>query len=229
MEIINSSVLKLLYEHRYIFAFLGALFEGTFIMILSGVLFKFGYFNFWGLLCVLISGYLFNGFFWYLIGFIGGSQLVEKRIKRFSLGRKIMGKMESYFRRHSIKTLFLTRITYGFSMLSFIIAGSLKMNFKKFLSISLISAVFWVFLAGGIGYGFGAGFQSLSKITKGITIGLIILGIVLMVLFLLSFVSWMRYFVRTKFIQDLENHDSPFLSKIGELVRKSFHNKRNEG
>ena len=47
MEIVSTnSVLNLLYQHRYIFVFLGALFEGTFIMILAGVLYKFGYFKF---------------------------------------------------------------------------------------------------------------------------------------------------------------------------------------
>lgn len=70
---INNSVLQLLYEHRYIFAFLAAMLEGTFIMILSGVLFRFGYFNLWQLFAVLVVGYFLNGLFWYLLGRLGGA------------------------------------------------------------------------------------------------------------------------------------------------------------
>ena len=146
MDVIDNSVLKLLYEHRYIFAFLGALFEGSFIMILSGALLKFGYVNFWGLAAVLISGYFLNGIGWYLLGRIGGNAIIEKLIKRFRVGRKIIGKLEGYFQKHSVKTIFWTRITYGFSMFGFMIAGSLKMNWKKFLVRKLV---------GGYRLGFG--------------------------------------------------------------------------
>lgn len=229
MDVINNSVLKLLYEHRYIFAFLGALFEGSFIMILSGALLRFGYVNFWGLTAVLISGYFLNGIGWYLLGRIGGNAIIEKFIKRFRVGRKIIGKLEGYFHEHSVKTIFWTRITYGFSMFGFMIAGSLKMNWKKFLSASLLAAIGWVLVVGGLGYGFGAGLQSLSKVAKDIAAGLFILIFVLIFLISLSFVYWMRYFARTQFVKDLENHQSLVLSKIGEMIRKAFHHKKYGG
>ena len=128
---INNSALQLLYEHRYIFVFLAAALEGTFIMVLSGVLFKLGYFNFWPLFTVLVVGYFLNGIFWYLLGRLGGHHLVEKFIKKFKTGRRGMEKLEEYFSNHAEKTLFLTRITYGIGMFAFMIAGSLRMKWKK--------------------------------------------------------------------------------------------------
>ena len=225
MDIIGNSVLKLLYEHRYIFVFLGALFEGNFIMILSGVLFRFGYFDFLELALVLIAGYFLNGIFWYLLGRIAGYIVVDKWIKHFRPGRKLIDKLEGYFQKHDTKTIFLTRITYGFSMLSFMVAGSLKMNFKKFLTVSFIAAIGWVIIMTGLGYGFGVGFQSLSKVAKGITVGVSVAVFILIILISLSFIYWMRYFARTKFVQDLENHDSYLLSKVGEVIKKAFHRK----
>lgn len=195
-------------------------------MILGGALLRFGYFNFFGLGAVLVGGYFLNGVFWYLAGRIAGHTIVEKWIKRFRIGRKIADKLERYFQDHSIKTIFITRITYGISMFSFLIAGSMKMNFKKFLTISFIGTIVWVLVVGGIGYGFGAGLQTLSKVAKGITIGITAVLFILMVLISSSFVYWMRYFARTKFIKDLENHESPFLSKVGELIRKAFRDKQ---
>ncbi|MFH1129115.1 MAG: DedA family protein [Patescibacteria group bacterium] len=228
IDIINNSVLKLLYEHRYIFAFLGALFEGTFIMILSGVLLRFGYFNFFDLIVVLIVGYFLNGLLWFVLGRIAGHTIVDKWIKHFKTGKRFADKIEGYFKEHSYRTIFLTRITYGISMFSFMIAGSLKMNWKKFITISLLATVGWVLLVGGIGYGFGASIQSLSSVTKGVTIGISLTIIAVMILFALSIVYWLRYFARTKFVQELENHDSIILSKIGETIRKSFHHKKND-
>jgi membrane protein DedA with SNARE-associated domain len=222
---INSSVLQLLYEHRYVFAFLAAMLEGTFIMVLGGVLFKFGYFNLWHLLAVLIVGYFLNGLFWYLLGRIGGHHVIEKFIKRFKAGKRGMDKLEAYFNRHSTKTLFLTRITYGIGMFTFMIAGSLKMKFKKFVLINTVTTIIWTLMVGAIGYGFGASLQSLGRVTRGVTIGIIAIVFLLIILISISFVAWMRYFARTQFIKDLEGHDSIILSKIGGFVRKSFHQK----
>jgi membrane protein DedA with SNARE-associated domain len=225
IEVINNSVLRLLYEHRYVFAFLGAILEGNFIMILSGVLFRLGFFNFWALGAVLVNGYFLNGVGWYLIGRIGGNVIIERFIKRKKFGKKVIDRLEKYSHRHSAKTIFLTRITYGISMFTFMIAGSLKMNLKKFLSVSFIATICWVLIMVSLGYGFGVGLQTLNKVTKGITIGIIIVIIILIVLISLSFIAWMRYFSRTQFVKDLENHESPFLSKIGEIITKSFNHK----
>lgn len=220
---INNSVLQLLYEHRYIFAFLAAMLEGTFIMILSGVLFRFGYFNLWQLFAVLVVGYFLNGLFWYLLGRLGGHHLVEKFIKKFKAGRKGMKKLEEHFSNHAEKTLFLTRITYGIGMFVFMFAGSLKMKWKKFAPVNLLAIIIWVLGIGAIGYGFGASLQSLGRVTEGMTIGIIAIIFLLIVLIAVSFVAWLRYFARTQFIKDLENHDSAILSNVGGFIRKSFH------
>jgi membrane protein DedA with SNARE-associated domain len=225
MDVIHSSVLQLLYEHRYIFAFAGSMLEGNFTIILCGVLLKFGYFNIWGLTLALLIGYFTNGLIWYFLGRIFGHTVIEKWIKKFKFGKKVADKFEYYFQQHSVKTLFLTRITYGLSMFSFMIAGSLKMNFKKFLIVSLAGCVGWVLITVGLGYGFGAGFQTLSRATEGIALGIAIVIGVLIVLASLSVVYWMRYFARTQFVKDLEEHDSFLLSKTGEFIRKAFHHK----
>jgi membrane protein DedA with SNARE-associated domain len=228
MEAIDNSLLNLLYEHRYIFAFIAAMLEGTFIMVLSGVLFKFGYFDLGHLLIVLIAGYFLNGVFWYLVGRLGGTQLIEKFIKKFKVGQKMMDKLEKYFDRHSAKTLFLTRITYGVGMFTFMIAGSLKMKWKKFAPINIMATIIWVLGIGAIGYGFGASLGLLKNVTKGVTIGIVAIIFLLIILISISFIAWMRYFARTQFVKDLENHDSMVLSGIGSFIRKAFHHKSKE-
>ncbi|MFZ5559686.1 MAG: DedA family protein [Patescibacteria group bacterium] len=227
MEIVSTNaVLNLLYQHRYIFSFLGALFEGTFIMLLAGVLYKFGYFNFWGLFAVLLAGYFLNGVGWYLLGRFGGNAIMEKWVKRFRVGRKIVDKLEDYFKEHSIKTLFITRVTYGLSMYTFIIAGTLKMAWKKFLSVNLVASVGWVAIMVGLGYGFGASYRALSIVTKSIAFGVAVVIFLAIVLVSISFVYLLRYFARQKFVQEMEKHNHPFIRRIGEVITKIFNNKK---
>jgi len=225
MEIIANSVLNLLSEHRYIFSFLGALFEGTYIMILTGVLFKFGYFKFWGLITALTAGYFLNGVGFYLIGRIGGHRVLEKWGKRLHITRKLLEKLEEYFKKHSIKTLFIARITYGLSIPTFIIAGSFKMRLRKFFLVNLIGGLIWVFTMLGLGYVFGVSYKALGVITKTVSIGLVIALFVIIVLLSILIIYWLRKFAKMKFIKRLENHRFMFLRGVGKMIT-NFTNKK---
>ena len=218
MELIANSILNLLSEHRYIFSFLGALFEGTYIMILAGVLFKFGYFKFWGLIVVLTAGYFLNGIVFYLIGRIGGRQILEKWGKRLRITRKLLEKLEGYFKKHSVKTLFITRITYGLSIPSFIIAGSFRMKLRKFMLVNLVAAVVWILGMVGLGYVFGVSYKALGVITKTVSIALVIILFVIIVLFSILVIHWLRRFAKMKFIKKLENHRFMFLRGVGKMI-----------
>ncbi len=138
MELVGKTILELLDQHKYIFAFLGALFEGTFIMLLAGVLYKLGLFKLWGIILVLIIGYMGNALMYYLIGKIGGSAVLEKWGRRQHLTSGLLNKIKDYFQKHDTKALFITRITYGFSSIVMIMSGSFKMKIKKYLIINNI-------------------------------------------------------------------------------------------
>jgi membrane protein DedA with SNARE-associated domain len=195
-------------------------------MLLAGVLYRFGYFNFWGLISVLVAGYFLNGFFWYVLGRLGGNKILEKFVKRFRVGKKISDKLEEYFKEHSVKTLIITRITYGFSMYAFIIAGTLKMAWKKFLSVTFIATIGWIAIMVGLGYGFGESYKALSVVTRSITLGLTAVIFASIVLVSVSFVYLLRFFTRQKFIQDLENHQVSFVRKIGSLMNRMFNHEK---
>lgn len=220
MEIVSTnSVLNLLYTHRYIFTFLGALFEGTFIMILAGVLYKFGYFNFWALMTVLLTGYFLSGIGWYLVGRYGGNKILDRWGRRLHLTKNLIKKLEEYFKNHSVKTLFITRITYGLGMVVLIIAGSFKMSWRKFLSVNVVGSIIWILATLGLGYIFGVSYRALGIITKTITLGLTIALFIILVLISILIVYWLRWFARTKFIQDLSEHkESGFLRWLGEKI-----------
>jgi len=225
MEYIDNTILRLLYEHRYIFAFLGALFEGTYIMLLSGVLFKFGYFKFWGLIAILFSGYFLNGIAWYLIGRAGGYKVLEKWGKRWHMTRSLIEKLEHYFKHHSVKTIFITRITYGLSMPALIIAGSLKMKWKKLLSVTFVATIFWVAIMMGLGYVFGLGYSAMGRVMQTIATGLTILIFAIITLAIIAVIYFSIRFIRKRFFNIVEKEESSLLDKTGEMFNHLFKDK----
>jgi len=229
MEIIANSVGNLLYEHRYIFAFLGAIFEGNFIMILGGVFYKFGYFKFWNVFLTLLAGYVVNGFLFYYIGFFGGHKILEKWSKKFHLAQGIIEKLEEYFKKHSVKTLFIVRITYGLTMPTFILAGSLKMKLKNFFIVTLLASIIWVLGLMALGYVFGTTYKAVGIVTKTITVWLSIAIFVIIILLSFGIVIWFRKFAGTKFIEKLSQHNgSPIIRWAASIIKKLAKNKNNK-
>jgi len=237
MELIGKTILQLLDQHKYIFAFLGAFFEGTFIMLLAGVLYKLGLFKLWGIMLVLVIGYMGNAFMYYLIGRLGSSTVLEKWGRRQHLTSGLLNKIKDYFQKHNTKALFITRITYGFSSIVMIMSGSFKMKIKKYLIINFFATIIWVGALFGLGYVFGTSYKALGVIIKKIEIGVTIVLFIGLISFSVAVVYGLRVFARTKFIKNLENHPSSFLRGVGNIVTKAFSkiekindedNKRNE-
>lgn len=167
-------------------------------MLLSGVLFKFGYFHFWGVIAVLMTGYFLNGIFWYLIGRAGGIKFLERRAKRWRFTRKLIEKLEHYFEKHRFKAIFISRITYGFSMFVLIIAGSIKMKWKEVLSVTLLATIFWVCGMVGLGYVFGLGHAAMGRVMQIVAAALTILIFVLMIFSIVSAIYYAVYLIKKK-------------------------------
>lgn len=206
MSALIDVITPFLYEHRYIFAFLGALFEGTNIMLLAGFLYKLGIFKFWNVLAVLFIGYIINGYFWYALGYWGGRKILEKWGPRFFLTKQRLEKLENYYKKHTTKALIITRITYGISSYIFIIAGIFKTKLRKFFWCNLVASIIWIFMMVGIGYSFGASYAALSKLVKFVAVWLVVLLFVVIVSMAIGLVYWLRKRARVRFIENIANH-----------------------
>lgn len=224
-DIINT-ITPFLYQHRYIFAFLGALFEGTNIMLLGGFLYKLGLFKFWNILAVLIVGYMINGYVWYAIGRFSGEKILNKWGYRF-LGEERMKKLENYYKKHTTRALIITRITYGISMYVFIIAGIFRTKAKQFFWCNLVATVIWVLMMFGVGYVFGTSYELLSKVIKVIAGWLAAVLFVIIVVVAIVLVYWLRRSFRIKFIEKIINQEGwrrfKWLGKkISEFLNKDI-------
>ena len=209
------------YEHRYIFAFLGALFEGTNIMLLGGFLYKLGLFKFWNIFFTLFLGYIINGYAWYIVGRFGRRKILDKWGPRLFLTQERIKKLEDYFRKHTVKTLIITRITYGLSCYVFIIAGIFKTKLRKFSWCNLTASFVWVLVMFGIGYSFGISYELLSKVVGLVAVWLVMVLFIVTILMAVFLVYWLRRKARIKFIEKIINHERwKKLKWLGEKIYK---------
>lgn len=216
-----NTITPFLYDHRHVFVFLGALFEGTNIMLLGGFLYKLGLFKFWDILAILIIGYLINGYGWYAIGRFGGRKILDKWGPRFFLTKERIKKLEDYYKKHTVKALIITRITYGISSYVFIIAGIFKTKLRKFSWCNLVAAIIWVLVMFIIGYSFGASYELLSKVARLVAVWLVVLLFIVIILIAIGIVYWFRKKARIKFIDDILNHKGwKKLKWLGEKLYK---------
>lgn len=219
-EILNI-ILSFFYEHRYIFAFLGSIFEGTNIMLLAGFLSKLSIFKFWNILIVLLVGYFINGYGLYMLGRFGGRKILEKWGPRFFLTKERLIKLEDYFKKHTVKALVITRITYGISTYVFIIAGIFRTKFRKFFWCNLLASSAWVLIMFGIGYSFGASYELLGKVAKVVAVWLGVIVFIVVIVTAVWIVYWLRQKAKIKFLEKLFNHAGwEKLKQIGDKIRK---------
>lgn len=222
-----STITPFLHHHRYIFAFLGAFFEGNSIMLLCGFLYKLGIFKFLNIIAVLSLGYFINGYILYAIGRFWGRRVLEKWGSRFFLTKERLRKLERYCKKHMGRALIITRITYGFSMPTFIIAGMFKTKAKKFFWCSLIATFIWVLALFFIGYVFGTSYALLSKLVKLVAAWLVVALFIVIVLIAMFFVYWLRRSAEMKFLEKSLNQERwkwlKWLGKkIGEFLNKDI-------
>lgn len=222
-----STITPFFHQHRYIFAFLGALFEGSNIMLLCGFLYKLGIFKFLNIIAILFLGYFINGYVLYSVGRFWGRKVLEKWGPRFFLTQERLRKLERYCKKHMGRALIIAKITYGFGMPTFIIAGMFKTKAKKFFWCNLIATIIWVLMLFAIGYSFGASYELLSKVIRLIAGWLMAVLFIVIVLIAIWLVFWLRRLARTKFIEKSLNQGSwkrlrEFGKKINEFLNKDI-------
>ncbi|MDP3792635.1 MAG: DedA family protein [bacterium] len=191
----------ILFEHKYIFLFLGAMIEGLNTMVLGGFLVSTGSIPLLPTFMVFTLGYTVNGYLWYLVGYFGGSTSIDKWGRKKPKSEKIINTVQHYFERHSGKAIVITKFTFSLTIAALIMAGSLKYNLKRFTLYNFIGSVGWVAMTLFIGYFFGQSYKFFIVYLKNFTYFLIFLGGAITLIYLLKLV------IRSAFIRSLFMHE----------------------
>jgi len=184
MEVFFHNILVWIDSSKYFLLFIGCIFEGPIIMIVSGFLYSLGGFNLLPMYIVLVLGNFIADIGWYSFGRFGTRHVIFKYGHFVGVTPEVLAKVEDYFNKYHQKILIITKLTtgFGFAVVVLIVAGIFKVPFKKYLIIVLLGGFIWTIFLLSIGYFFGNIFTIISpqmKIVFAITIPLMfIFGII---------------------------------------------------
>lgn len=116
----------------------------------------------------------------YWIGHRGGRPLLERQRKLFRVSQEHLARGERFFIRYGSFTIFFARFVFGMRILAGLLAGVLRMPWKKFVLFNFLGAVVWVSVMASLGYFFGSRLQWLTDEVEHVEI--VLIGILIVVL-----------------------------------------------
>jgi len=140
--------------------------EGPIVTILGAFLASLGFFNVFIVLILSILGDIAGDMILYAIGYYGGARILEKSERFLKIKPNVIEKIKEYFKKYGKKTIFYVKSTTGLCWITFIAAGSVKMNFKDFLTASFLGGIVWSAFLVISGYFFGYAFERISEYIK---------------------------------------------------------------
>lgn len=168
----------------YPLMFLLMVIEGPFATMISAFFASQGHFNLWAVYALSISGDILGDIILYGIGRFGGYPALTKIRKRFGRNGQLQKKIEQAFVSHGAKIIFYVKISTGLAFVTFLTAGTAKMNFGKFLKFTFLGGIIWSGILVSLGYFFGYAAELIAEYLK--FSGLVIFVIAILVVFLIG-------------------------------------------
>jgi len=156
--------------------FVGSFIEGVNVIILGGFFVARGYFNFWVVWLMMFLGDILGDIMWYYVGYFGGKKIIDKMGRFFSIKKNFL-KVKNFLEKRGGKVIIFIKFTAGLCLAMLITAGTVRMEFKKFLKYDIIGSIGWVTFAFGLGYFFGESYELLSKYVH--RMGFVVTGIII--------------------------------------------------
>jgi membrane protein DedA with SNARE-associated domain len=91
----------------------------------------------------------------FALGRHGGRPLLERYQNVFGIRAENMARGERLFARYGPATVFLARFIFGMRVLASLLAGALRMPWRKFALFNFLGAALWVAAISSAGYLFG--------------------------------------------------------------------------
>ncbi len=157
--------LNVLNFSKYFIVFVLCIVEGPVVMISSGFLYRLGQFELAPLYFSLMGGDFVADLLWYGVGRFGAAPLINKFGRFLNITPEIISKIERRFKTYQNKILFISKITmgFGFALATLIVAGMLRVNFKKYAFLNLAGGFIWTAFLLCAGYFFGNIYAIVAK------------------------------------------------------------------
>jgi membrane protein DedA with SNARE-associated domain len=194
-SILFSSQLGSIWSYIIIFflAFLdtvfviGTIFPGGIMVIGVGFLAAFSVLNVWTAFIVVVLGGLAGDLLTYYLGTHGTNWFKnESKLLKFTY----LKKGQEFFEKHGDKSILMGRFMGVIKAVVPFVAGLLRMNFRKFVYLNILSGIIWAALYLGLGFFLGVT-TNRFYISPSLKILILLIPFVI-------FIAWIIYESRTK-------------------------------
>lgn len=155
LDLAGQQIFDFLSHHGYWIMLPLMIIEGPVITIIASMLAKLGAFNIFFVFILSVLGDMIGDLILYWLGYKFGMSFVRKVGRYMGITEKLVMKMEKYFENHGGKTIFTVKATTGLCWATFVAAGIVKMDFKKFVKYSFFGGLAWSGFLVIIGYFYG--------------------------------------------------------------------------
>ena len=109
----------------------------------------------------------------YTIGRYGGRPFVERYQRFFHISPAALARGERLFERHGAFTVFFARFVFGMRVITGPLAGTLRMEARRFALFNFFGAVVWVTAIASAGYFFGSQARDVFRFFKRFDLALL--------------------------------------------------------
>lgn len=199
----SQAIIKFLTTYKYLALFPLACIEGPIIALVVGFLTRLGYLNFLLAFSIMILGDFIPDTIYYSIGYFGNrNKIIEKYDTKSKIISRHMMFLNKMWSKHTVKTMFMSKLAYGISTPLLVSAGVVHLSYKKFIWPALYVTIFQYGVIMAVGYYLGNSYGLAENYIIHTTIIVAVLaGIFIAVYFI------MQKYVRNKFIQMEEQEE----------------------
>ncbi len=174
-----TTILTWLDNSKYVLLFLGAIVEGPVLMLTSGFFFHLGQFSLVPMYFALVAGDFVADMVWYSVGRFGARQALDKYGKFLRVSPEAVLKIEGWFKKYHERILIISKLTmgFGFALAVLVMAGILRVPFKKYAAINLLGGFVWTGFLVTLGFFFGNVFTLLTFPLKIVFLVIILLAV----------------------------------------------------
>jgi membrane protein DedA with SNARE-associated domain len=166
MHFSATYLLKLLIAHKYTLLFPVLVLEGPVATVLASYLSSpaGGQVLSIVIVSILVFGAdVFGDTMYYTIGRFGKDYFTSRYPKRFSLDPKKTDAAELYFKKYGVRTMLVGKIGHGIGWPIMVGAGTARMPYGKFFTVSASVALVKSVVLISLGYYYGAHYRTLIK------------------------------------------------------------------
>ncbi|TSC70696.1 MAG: membrane-associated protein [Parcubacteria group bacterium Gr01-1014_49] len=151
------SLLAFVEQSKYVLIFLGSFFEGSAVMMTTGLLWHVGTVEFWPAYLALLAGDISADIMWYIVGHFAARSFFIRWGHFFGATPDVLEKVERRFNHYHTKILIISKLTMGLGLAVpvLIVAGMMRVPFTRFVVINVLGGIVWVLFLMGVGYYFG--------------------------------------------------------------------------